>query len=37
MAIAQLSTLWLCWAPKRSPDPFAVRTTSGMETCPSVM
>ena len=37
IAIAQFSTLWLCWAPNRSPAPFAVRRTSGNATWPSVM
>ncbi len=37
IAIAQFSTLWLCCAPKRSPEPFAVRSTSGSDTWPSVM
>ena len=37
IAIAQFSTLWLCWAPNRRPEPFAVWSTSGIETWPSVM
>ena len=37
IAIAQFSMLWLCWAPNRSPPPFAVRSTSGSDTWPSVM
>ena len=37
MAIAQFSTLWLCWAPNRRPAPLAVRSTSGSVTWPSVM
>ncbi len=37
IAIAQFSTLWLCWAPKRRPAPFAVCRTSGSDTWPSVM
>ena len=36
-AIAQFSIDWLCWAPNRSPPPFAVRMTSGSATWPSVM
>src|SRR6266487_5154050 len=36
-AIAQLSRLWECCAPNREPAPFAVRITSGIETCPFVM
>ncbi len=34
MAIAQPSTLWLCWAPKRRPAPLAVRSTSGKRDLP---
>ena len=37
IAIAQFSTLWLCWAPNRSPEPFAVWSTIGIDTWPSVM
>ena len=37
IAIAQFSIDWLCWAPNRSPAPFAVRRTSGSATWPSVM
>jgi hypothetical protein len=37
IAIAQFSTLWLCCAPNRRPPPLAVRSTSGSDTCPSVM
>ena len=37
IAIAQFSIAWLCWAPNRSPAPFAVWITSGNETWPSVM
>ena len=36
-AIAQFSTLWECCAPKREPAPFAVRITSGIVICPSLM
>ena len=36
-AIAQFSTLWLCCAPNRRPAPFAVRSTRGSDTWPSVM
>ena len=36
-AIAQFSTLWLCWAPKREPAPLAVRTTSGQASWPLLM
>ena len=34
---AQVSTLWECWAPKRTPPPLAVRMTSGRVTWPLVM
>ena len=34
---AQFSTACECWAPKPSPPPLAVRTTSGTVTCPPVM
>jgi hypothetical protein len=27
--MAQFSTLWECWAPKRSPPPLPERITSG--------
>lgn len=37
MAIAQLSTLCECCAPKRTPPPFAVRITRGSAICPFVM
>ena len=37
MAIAQFSIAWECCAPNRSPPPFAVRSTSGSDTWPSVM
>jgi hypothetical protein len=36
-AIAQFSTAWECCAPKRTPPPLAVRTTTGTVTWPSVM
>ncbi len=35
--IAQFSTLCECWAPKRAPEPFAVRMTSGSVICPADM
>ena len=34
---AQFSTDCECWAPKPSPPPLAVRTTSGTVTWPPVM
>jgi hypothetical protein len=37
IAMTQFSTLCECWAPNRSPAPFAVRRTSGSDTWPSVM
>ena len=35
--MTQFSTLCECWAPKRSPPPLAVCSTSGSETWPPVM
>ena len=35
--IAQFSTLWLCWAPKRTEPPLPDLITSGQLTCPLVM
>src|SRR5207302_2307437 len=37
IAIAQVSTLCECCAPKREPAPFAVRMTSGSVICPSLI
>ena len=37
MVNAQFSTDCECWAPKPSPPPLAVRTTSGTVTWPPVM